>query len=66
MTAIASTPRVAKTTPNTPVADPADADQLLRDVAFVLRLTRRVKDQMVADRRQETLPARVAEGVLVA
>ncbi len=51
---------IAKTT------ETAAAEQLLRDVAFVLRLTRRVKDEMMADRVPEQAPGRKAEGALVA
>jgi len=64
MTPITNTTRVAKTTP---AAELPEAEQVLRDVAFVLRLTRRVKDEMMADRRAVPLaPERHPEGVLVA
>jgi hypothetical protein len=57
------TARVAKTAPVTPRAE---AEQVLRDVAFVLRLTRRVKEEMMADRPQAPRVARSPERVLVA
>lgn len=63
MTAITNTARVAKTAPT---ADTAAADALLRDLAFVLKLTRRVKEEMTADRAPTNLPGRKAEGALVA
>ena len=64
MTAITNTARVAETAP---AADTAAAEQLLRDVAYVLKLTRRVKEEMSADRARSERPAgRRAEGVLVA
>jgi len=62
MTPITSTAR-ATTTAQTTV----DADKLLRDMAFVLKLTRRVKEEMTADRAPKTAhTARTGEGVLVA
>ena len=64
MTSITNTARVARTAPNT---DTAAAESLLRDMAFVLKLTRRVKEEMTADRaRTESPVARTAEGALVA
>ncbi|MCI0703814.1 MAG: hypothetical protein L0241_22370 [Planctomycetia bacterium] len=64
MTPIINTPRVAKTTPTPRVTE---AELLLRDVAFVLRLTRRVKEEMMADRPQEPRrTGRTPERVLVA
>ena len=64
MTATTNTARVAKTAP---AADSLAAEQLLRDVAYVLKLTRRVKEEMTADRAPTQSPAsRKAEGVLVA
>ena len=45
----------------------AAAEQLLRDMAYVLKLTRRVKEEMTADRAPKTAhTARTGEGVLVA
>ena len=44
MTAITDTAETA------PAARTASADQLLRDLAFVLRMTRRVKGELLADR----------------
>jgi len=52
MTAIAKPTRTADKTPIT-----SDAEQLLRDAAFVLRLTRKVKAEILAERTQT---ARVA------
>ena len=64
MTPTANTARVAKATP---AAETAAAEQLLRDVAYVLKLTRRVKEEMTADRATtRTRTARTGEGVLVA
>jgi hypothetical protein len=62
MTPFTNTARIAKITPN---ADAAE--NLLRDMAYVLKLTRRVKEEMTADRaRTESPAARTAEGALVA
>lgn len=45
----------------------AAAEKMLRDMAYVLKLTRRVKDEMTTDRvPQATHTARKGEGVLVA
>jgi hypothetical protein len=64
MTPTTNNARVAETTPT---AGTAAAEQMLRDVAYVLRLTRRVKDEMMADRAPAAAtPTRKAEGVLVA
>ncbi len=64
MTPITNTARVAKTALNT---NSAAAENLLRDMAFVLKLTRRVKEEMTADRAgTEATPAHTAEGALVA
>jgi hypothetical protein len=52
MTAIAKPARIANKTPVT-----SEAEQLLRDAAFVLRLTRKVKAEILAGRPQT---ARVA------
>jgi hypothetical protein len=57
---------VAKTSPVAAAMEVAAAEQLLRDMAYVLKLTRRVKDEMTADRVPAQNPASVAEGVLVA
>ena len=67
MTPITNTARVAEAAPITAAIELAAADQLLRDVAYVLKLTRRVKEEMSADRARTERPAsRKAEGVLVA
>ncbi len=63
MTPITNTARAAKTAPT---AGTGEADNLLRDMAFVLKLTRRVKEEMTADRAPTQLSARKAEGALVA
>ena len=64
MTPTINTARVAKTAP---AADSPAAEQLLRDVAYVLKLTRRVKEEMTADRAPACArTARTGEGVLVA
>jgi hypothetical protein len=57
---------VATTSPIAAAIETAAAEQLLRDMAYVLKLTRRVKDEMMADRVPTQSPATVAEGVLVA
>ena len=68
MTPTINTTRVAETTATSDAIELAAAERMLRDVAFVLRLTRRVKDEMMADRRAEPHAAagRKAEGALVA
>jgi hypothetical protein len=49
-----------------PAAESA-AENLLRDMAYVLKLTRRVKEELMTDRAPTHKPAgRKAEGVLVA
>ena len=63
MTPITNTARVAKTAPATEIAS---AEHLLRDVAYVLKLTRRVKEEMMTDRAPTQVPGRKAEGALVA
>ncbi|QJW97650.1 hypothetical protein [Frigoriglobus tundricola] len=64
MTSITNNARVAKAAQN---ADTTAAEQLLRDMAYVLKLTRRVKDEMTADRARTVSPTtRNAEGALVA
>lgn len=61
MTPITTATQTAKTT------DTAAAEQLLRDMAYVLKLTRRVKDEMSADRAPTQTPAgRKADRALVA
>ncbi len=62
MTPITSTARVTTTAQTTHV----DAEKLLRDMAFVLKLTRRVKEEMTADRAQAQTPAATTERALVA
>lgn len=67
MTPTTNTARVAEVAPVAAAVEVAAAEQLLRDVAYVLKLTRRVKDEMTAARA--STPARTArtgEGVLVA
>jgi hypothetical protein len=59
MTAITKTAEVAKTTETA-------AENLLRDVAYVLKLTRRVKEEMSADRAAPVAPGRKADRALVA
>ncbi|MBY0460693.1 MAG: hypothetical protein K2V38_25525 [Gemmataceae bacterium] len=57
----------ATTTHTAPAAQSAaDAEKLLRDVAYVLKLTRRVKDEMAADRAQTQAPAANPDRALVA
>ena len=64
MTPTTNTARVAKTAP---AAASPTAEQLLRDVAYVLKLTRRVKEEMMAEQPAAQLgTSRKAEGVLVA
>jgi hypothetical protein len=64
MTPINNTAKITKTASNTGTSA---ADQVLRDLAYVLKLTRRVKEEMTADRaRTESPVARSAEGALVA
>ncbi len=43
-----------------------EADKMLRDVAFVLKLTRRVKEEMTADRAQAQVKTATADRALVA
>ena len=62
MTATITTARVAKTAPVTT----AETDKLLRDMAFVLKLTRRVKEEMTADRTPTQTPAATSDRALVA
>jgi len=58
---------IAPVTETTPSPRDAEAELLLRDVAFILRLTRRVKEEMMADRPHEPRRAgRTPERVLVA
>jgi hypothetical protein len=64
MTALTDTARVTKTAQ---AAGTAAAEALLRDVAYVLKLTRRVKEEMTAERAPAThQPVPTAEGALVA
>lgn len=60
MTATATAARTATTTQN------AEAAAVLRDLAFVLKLTRRVKDEMTADRAQTQPKHATADRALVA
>jgi hypothetical protein len=53
MTKTTNTARVAATAQNT-----TDAEKMLRDMAFVLKLTRRVREEMTAGRAlAKTAPA---------
>lgn len=64
MTALSETDCVTKTAQ---AAGTAAADAVLRDVAYVLKLTRRVKEEMTAERAPaKHHPVRTAEGALVA
>jgi hypothetical protein len=64
MTAITHSARAARTAP---AAETTASENLLRDVAYVLKLTRRVKEEMMTDRAPTQNPAgRKAEGALVA
>ncbi|MCS6863839.1 MAG: hypothetical protein RMJ56_03905 [Gemmataceae bacterium] len=66
MTPIRETACGAETAPVLAALETA-AERMLRDVAYVLRLTRRIKAEMLADRSVHPQPAvRRAEGVLVA
>ena len=60
MTATTNTPRVTET------ASTTEAANLLRDMAFVLKLTRRVKEEMTADRAQTQVRPATADRALVA
>lgn len=42
------------------------AEKMLRDMAYVLKLTRRVKKEMTAEQAPEKATARTCEGALVA
>ncbi|AWM41098.1 hypothetical protein GobsT_02930 [Gemmata obscuriglobus] len=59
-------------TPNTTatrtasIAQTADAETLLRDLAYVLKLTRRVKEEMTADRAPIQPKPATADRALVA
>lgn len=67
MTPIRETACGAETAPVLAALETAAAERMLRDVAYVLRLTRRIKAEMLADRSVHPQPAvRRAEGVLVA
>lgn len=48
-------------TKTTPVARTAEAEQLLRDAAFVLKLTRRVKAEIIRDAARPMTATRTAE-----
>lgn len=60
MTATATTARVTET------IDTTEAAKMLRDLAFVLKLTRRVKEEMTADRAQTQVKVSTADRALVA
>jgi hypothetical protein len=49
-----------------PATEPTAAEHLLRDVAYILKLTRRVKEELMTDRAPTHSAGRKAEGVLVA
>lgn len=67
MTPITNTTCVAEAAPIAAAVEVAAAEKLLRDMAYVLKLTRRVKDEMTADRAPtHARTARTGEGVLVA
>ena len=67
MTPTNNTTCVAEAAAITAATEVAAAEQLLRDMAYVLKLTRRVKEEMTADRAPTpTRTARTGEGVLVA
>jgi len=62
-----STTYTAEYAPVAAAMEVAAAEKLLRDMAYVLKLTRRVKEEMTADRAPKTAhTARTGEGVLVA
>jgi hypothetical protein len=64
MTALTETAAVTKTAQ---VAGTAATEALLRDVAYVLKLTRRVKEEMTTERAPaKHQQVRTAEGALVA
>jgi hypothetical protein len=48
-------------TKTAPVARTAEAEQLLRDAAFVLKLTRRVKAEIIRDAARPFTAPRAAE-----
>jgi hypothetical protein len=48
-------------TKTAPVARTAEAERLLRDAAFVLKLTRRVKAEIIRDAARPATTPRVAE-----
>jgi hypothetical protein len=48
-------------TKTAPVARTAEAEQLLRDAAFVLKMTRRVKAEIVRDAARPLAAPQVAE-----
>jgi hypothetical protein len=56
---------ITHTANTTPVAETA-AEHLLHDMAYILKLTRRVKEEMMTDRAPTQASGRKAEGALVA
>ncbi len=62
MTPITSTARVTTAAPTAT----NDADKFLRDVAFILKLTRRVKEEMTADRSPSQITTATTDRALVA
>ena len=67
MTPTINIPHAAEAASITAAVEVAAAEQLLRDMAYVLKLTRRVKEEMTADRAPTHVrTARTGEGVLVA
>lgn len=64
MTPNTNTPEVA---PSATAMDVADAEKMLRDMAYVLKFTRRVKAEMTAELvNEKAIIARTWERVLVA
>ena len=67
MTPTINIPHAAEARSITAAVEVAAAEQLLRDMSYVLKLTRRVKEEMTADRAPtHARTARTGEGVLVA
>ena len=65
MTSTTNTACVAEAAAITAAVETAAAERLLRDMAYILKLTRRVKEEMTADRAPaHARTARTGEGVL--
>jgi hypothetical protein len=60
MTQVLTQPRRPQTTTPTPADRRPTAEQLLRDAAFVLHLTRRVRAEVLRDQRETRLLAATA------